>query len=246
MNTARVPARPSITAAIEPASPPPTIATSVSRVSRIEAASVYHSCVRRLNEALYSSAAKAVQITTRCLGDLVNRARSHRSRAWNLQLSAPGWSEISITKQNRMSEHNLPLTLLAREGEARPIAEDRASFDPGSRSADCELARRSPALEPIDTSASVTHRAPRGPRQRGAGMGGVPAHGRMHGLPDIRMAGQVAAARWQSPRHAPRDRARSRCARRAPVHAAACDRDARSVQAASPGSARSCATTTRR
>src|SRR6266545_3298514 len=28
-----------------------------------------------------------------------------------------------------MSEHNLPLTLLVREGEARPLSEDRASFD---------------------------------------------------------------------------------------------------------------------
>jgi CelD/BcsL family acetyltransferase involved in cellulose biosynthesis len=32
-------------------------------------------------------------------------------------------------KRKRMSEHNLPLTLLAREGEARPMSEDRASFD---------------------------------------------------------------------------------------------------------------------
>jgi CelD/BcsL family acetyltransferase involved in cellulose biosynthesis len=57
-------------------------------------------------------------------------------------------------KQNRMSEHNLPLTLLAREGEARPIEEDRASFD---LAADLPTATSPPlaALEPIDTSASV-------------------------------------------------------------------------------------------
>jgi len=58
-------------------------------------------------------------------------------------------------KRNRMSEHNLPLTLLAREGEARPIAEDRASFD---IAADLPTAISPPlaALEPEDMSASVT------------------------------------------------------------------------------------------
>jgi CelD/BcsL family acetyltransferase involved in cellulose biosynthesis len=59
-------------------------------------------------------------------------------------------------KLNRMSEHNLPLTLLAREGEARPISEDRAlPFDPA---ADLPTATSPPlaAMEPADTSASVT------------------------------------------------------------------------------------------
>src|SRR5437879_3128394 len=78
-----------------------------------------------------------------------------KSRAWNLQLSAPGWIDISITSRTRMSEHNLPFTLLAREGEARPLAEDRASFD---LAADLPTAISPPlaALEPTDTSASVT------------------------------------------------------------------------------------------
>jgi CelD/BcsL family acetyltransferase involved in cellulose biosynthesis len=54
-----------------------------------------------------------------------------------------------------MSEHNLPLTLLARESEARPISEDRASFD---LAADLPVAISPPiaAVEPIDASASVT------------------------------------------------------------------------------------------
>jgi CelD/BcsL family acetyltransferase involved in cellulose biosynthesis len=54
-----------------------------------------------------------------------------------------------------MSEHNLPLTLLAREGEARPISEDRASFN---IAADLPT-MISPALatfESADTRASVT------------------------------------------------------------------------------------------
>jgi CelD/BcsL family acetyltransferase involved in cellulose biosynthesis len=57
-------------------------------------------------------------------------------------------------KLNRMSEHNLPLTLLAREGEARPLAEDRASVD---LAADLPTAISPPiaAMEPIDASASV-------------------------------------------------------------------------------------------
>src|SRR5690348_4150329 len=58
-------------------------------------------------------------------------------------------------KRNRMSEHNLPLTLLAREGDARPMAEDRASFEIVT-----ELPTMiSPPLaapEAIDASASVT------------------------------------------------------------------------------------------
>jgi CelD/BcsL family acetyltransferase involved in cellulose biosynthesis len=58
-------------------------------------------------------------------------------------------------KRNRMSENNLPLTLLAREGEARPIAEDRASFD---IAVDLPSTISPPlaALEPADTNASVT------------------------------------------------------------------------------------------
>jgi CelD/BcsL family acetyltransferase involved in cellulose biosynthesis len=53
-----------------------------------------------------------------------------------------------------MSEHNLPLTLLAREGEARPVAEDRASFD---IAANLPTAISPPiaAMGPIDASASV-------------------------------------------------------------------------------------------
>src|SRR5262245_5686089 len=58
-------------------------------------------------------------------------------------------------KRNRMSEHNPPLTLLAREGEARPVSEDRASFDIAT---DLPTMISPPlaALEPADTSASVT------------------------------------------------------------------------------------------
>ena len=54
-----------------------------------------------------------------------------------------------------MSEHNLPLTLLAREGEARPISEDRASFD---IAADLPTTFSPPlaAIEPSDARASVT------------------------------------------------------------------------------------------
>jgi CelD/BcsL family acetyltransferase involved in cellulose biosynthesis len=54
-----------------------------------------------------------------------------------------------------MSEHNLPLTLLAREGEACPISEDRASFD---IAADLPTTMCPPlaAVEPTDASASVT------------------------------------------------------------------------------------------
>jgi CelD/BcsL family acetyltransferase involved in cellulose biosynthesis len=57
-------------------------------------------------------------------------------------------------KRKRMSEHNLPLTLLAREGDARPISEDRASFD---IAADLPTTISPPlaALEPADTSPSV-------------------------------------------------------------------------------------------
>ena len=53
-----------------------------------------------------------------------------------------------------MSEHNLPLTLLAREGEARPISEDRASFD---IAADLPTTFSPPlaAIEPSDARASV-------------------------------------------------------------------------------------------
>src|SRR5215470_16872924 len=58
-------------------------------------------------------------------------------------------------KRNRMSEHNPPLTLLAREGEARPVAEDRASFDIAT---DLPTTISPPlaALAPADTRASVT------------------------------------------------------------------------------------------
>jgi CelD/BcsL family acetyltransferase involved in cellulose biosynthesis len=54
-----------------------------------------------------------------------------------------------------MSEHNLPLTLLAREGEARPISEDRASFD---IAADLPTTFSPPlaAIEPSNARASVT------------------------------------------------------------------------------------------
>ena len=54
-----------------------------------------------------------------------------------------------------MSEHNLPLTLLVREGEARPLSEDRASFD---LAADLPTTISPPlaAIEPSDASASVT------------------------------------------------------------------------------------------
>ncbi len=53
-----------------------------------------------------------------------------------------------------MSEHNLPLTLLVREGEARPLSEDRASFD---LAADLPTTISPPlaAIEPSDASASV-------------------------------------------------------------------------------------------
>ncbi len=56
-------------------------------------------------------------------------------------------------KLSRMSEHNLPLTLLAREGEARPYAED-ASFDP----ADLPSAISPPlaAIEDAVPSTSIT------------------------------------------------------------------------------------------
>src|SRR5262245_41675293 len=58
-------------------------------------------------------------------------------------------------KCNRMSEHNLPLTILAREGEARPTSEDRASVD---IAADLPTMMSPPlvALEPTDMRASVT------------------------------------------------------------------------------------------
>jgi CelD/BcsL family acetyltransferase involved in cellulose biosynthesis len=54
-----------------------------------------------------------------------------------------------------MSEHNLPLTLLVREGEARPLSEDRASFD---LAADLPTTISPPlaAIEPSDASASVS------------------------------------------------------------------------------------------
>ena len=54
-----------------------------------------------------------------------------------------------------MSEHNLPLTILAREGEARPTSEDRASVD---IAADLPTMMSPPlvALEPTDMRASVT------------------------------------------------------------------------------------------
>jgi CelD/BcsL family acetyltransferase involved in cellulose biosynthesis len=54
-----------------------------------------------------------------------------------------------------MSEHNLPLTLLVREGEARPLSEDRASFD---LAADLPTTISPPlaAIEPSDAGASVT------------------------------------------------------------------------------------------
>ena len=51
-----------------------------------------------------------------------------------------------------MSEHNLPLTLLAREGEARPIAEDRASFD----AADLPTTISPPLAAITPSDASVT------------------------------------------------------------------------------------------
>src|SRR5262245_1274336 len=57
-------------------------------------------------------------------------------------------------KRNRMSEHNLPLTLLAREGEARPIAEDRASFDIATE-LPTTISPPLAALEPAGTSTSV-------------------------------------------------------------------------------------------
>jgi CelD/BcsL family acetyltransferase involved in cellulose biosynthesis len=54
-----------------------------------------------------------------------------------------------------MSEHNLPLTLLVREGEARLLSEDRTSFD---LAADLPTTISPPlaAIEPSDASASVT------------------------------------------------------------------------------------------
>src|SRR5437763_6625746 len=58
-------------------------------------------------------------------------------------------------KLGRMFENNLPLTLVAREGEARPIAEDRAPFD---IAADLPTTISPPlaAIEASATSASVT------------------------------------------------------------------------------------------
>jgi CelD/BcsL family acetyltransferase involved in cellulose biosynthesis len=53
-----------------------------------------------------------------------------------------------------MSENNLPLTLLTREGDARPISEDRASFDVSAELPNT-ISPPLAAVEPIDTSASV-------------------------------------------------------------------------------------------
>src|SRR5262249_31828069 len=58
-------------------------------------------------------------------------------------------------ERNCMSEHNLPLILLAREGETRPMSEDRASFD---IAADLPTTISPPlaVLGPADTGASIT------------------------------------------------------------------------------------------
>jgi len=58
-------------------------------------------------------------------------------------------------KRNRMSEHYLPLTLLAREGEARPMSEDRASFDIAAE-LPTTISPPLAAIEPADIGASVT------------------------------------------------------------------------------------------
>ena len=93
-------------------------------------------------------------IATKCLGDVVNRVRCYEAAHGIFSFPRQDGSR-KHRKRNRMSEHNLPFTLLAREGDVRPVSEDRASFD---IAADLPSTISPPlaALEPSDTSASVT------------------------------------------------------------------------------------------